>query len=503
MAIYDSINQTLILRVVYDGAGLAGKTTSLKAISSRLGCRLESPGEALGRTLYFDWLDHDLPRSGAEKVKVQIVSVPGQKGLDYRRRSLLAAADAIVFVIDSKSANAAVSIELLRQLRQALGQLEEPQPAIVLQANKRDDGDALAVAQLRGLEEAAGLPLFESVAIEGDGLMAPLSEAVRLALLRADLLAEKGLLVIGEVAVGSSGSLMESLNRGEAEDGGTANAFGEDLTGTSRSVASGLAEEVKVSRGHLVALPSPRQLKEARSQLLQGGVWPPVAGPDLVAEALALAGRRGGFDPAAGPVSSFGPWRVQSLEDRVYESQETALAILRQWARSCEEERRKLSNHRWLAVLREPEGWRIWQGVRSQPSLQDLAAQRHLDLSDEALVLRWVHLAAALQLGMKVLVSSSLGLSSNRQMIGLHRSQPVFIGLLPVAQGLPDHQKPEEAQQELWSMILASLRASRRDPELLAQVLRKLAFASPTLAAAAESVDEVLRRTDEILNSAR
>jgi GTPase SAR1 family protein len=104
MAVLDPRNDTVVIRVVYDGAPMAGKSTSVGALGRGLGSNVYSPGEVSGRTLYFDWLDYTGGLFEGRRIRCQIISVPGQATLAPRRRRLLESADAIVFVGDSSLA---------------------------------------------------------------------------------------------------------------------------------------------------------------------------------------------------------------------------------------------------------------------------------------------------------------------------------------------------------------------------------------------------------------
>ena len=104
MAVLDPRSDTVVIRVVYDGAPMAGKTTSVGALGRGLGSEVHSPAEVGGRTLYFDWLDYTGGLFEGRRIRCQIISVPGQATLAPRRRRLLESADAIVFVGDSAPA---------------------------------------------------------------------------------------------------------------------------------------------------------------------------------------------------------------------------------------------------------------------------------------------------------------------------------------------------------------------------------------------------------------
>src|SRR5687767_2395674 len=101
MAVIDSTQDALVVRIVYDGPPMAGKTTSLRTLAAKLGSPLQTPAEIDGRTLYFDWLDYTGGLFEGRRIRCQIVSVPGQASLASRRRALLETADAVVFVSDT------------------------------------------------------------------------------------------------------------------------------------------------------------------------------------------------------------------------------------------------------------------------------------------------------------------------------------------------------------------------------------------------------------------
>jgi hypothetical protein len=120
MATLDPRSDAIVIRVVYDGAPLAGKSTSVRALGQGVGGEVFSPAELGGRTLYFDWLDYTGGLFEGHRIRCQIVSVPGQALLAPRRRRLLESADAIVFVGDSTPAGFAADRAYLRGLHTIL-----------------------------------------------------------------------------------------------------------------------------------------------------------------------------------------------------------------------------------------------------------------------------------------------------------------------------------------------------------------------------------------------
>src|SRR5262245_13239688 len=98
MAIFDPERGCIVVRIVYDGAALAGKTTSLRALAESLGRPMFSGEEAEGRTLFLDWVDFVGGRFEGRPIRCQMVAVPGQPALASRRRRLLADVDTVVVV---------------------------------------------------------------------------------------------------------------------------------------------------------------------------------------------------------------------------------------------------------------------------------------------------------------------------------------------------------------------------------------------------------------------
>src|SRR6188768_563738 len=90
MPSFDSARDCHIVRIVYDGPGIAGKTTNLQRIcdvipSSRRS-EMYTPAELKGRTMFFDWLEIDGPAQGGQALKFQLITVPGQVERSYRRK---------------------------------------------------------------------------------------------------------------------------------------------------------------------------------------------------------------------------------------------------------------------------------------------------------------------------------------------------------------------------------------------------------------------------------
>ncbi len=176
MVIYNAATRELTAKIVYYGPGLCGKTTNLKVLHDRL-----EPGTAgkllnlqtqTDRTIYFDLLPVELGDIKGYKIRFQLATVPGQTAFNETRRVVLKGVDGIVFVADSQWTMLPKNLEAWQNLKDNLkvnGINFESIP-VVIQYNKRDLADILAVD---AMQEALGLssfPFVEAVASAGRGV---------------------------------------------------------------------------------------------------------------------------------------------------------------------------------------------------------------------------------------------------------------------------------------------------------------------------------------------
>src|SRR6202048_4987079 len=215
MAVLDPRSDAVVIRVVYDGAPMAGQSTSVGALVRGLGSHVFTPAEVGGRTLYFDWLDYTGGLFEGHRIRCQIISVPGQATLAPRRRRLLESADAIVFVGDSSPAGFDADRGYLGGLCRVLEQLPGPPVGVVLQSNKRDHANAVPVAKIRSMLDDMGMRIgvVESVAIDGTGIREAFVFAVRLALDRVRELMRAGQLQTARPDVDSAQELLDHLKQ--------------------------------------------------------------------------------------------------------------------------------------------------------------------------------------------------------------------------------------------------------------------------------------------------
>jgi mutual gliding-motility protein MglA len=175
-------------KIVYYGAGLGGKTTNLQFIFDKTADKQKSKMISLAtetdRTLFFDFLPLDLGTVRGFKTRFHLYTVPGQVFYDASRKLILRGVDGVVFVADSQEERQDANLEALDNLYENLKEhgYEFKKIPYVLQLNKRDLPNALAVEELTKELVRKGEPVFEAVAFQGQGVFETLKEIARLVL---------------------------------------------------------------------------------------------------------------------------------------------------------------------------------------------------------------------------------------------------------------------------------------------------------------------------------
>jgi signal recognition particle receptor subunit beta len=186
MPSWDSARSCYVVRIVYDGPGLAGKTTNLhqvtKLVSAKRRSELYTPAELRGRTMFFDWLEVMGPPLTDTEIRFQLITVPGQIERNYRRRPLVEMADVVVFVSDCTPQQVPDTLRTFARLRASMKRRKEPLP-LVVQANKQDDPKSLRPKALRKkLRIAQDVPIIAARSVDGVGVRETLATAMRVGL---------------------------------------------------------------------------------------------------------------------------------------------------------------------------------------------------------------------------------------------------------------------------------------------------------------------------------
>lgn len=120
-------------------------------------------------------------------MRFHLYTVPGQVFYAASRKLILKGVDGVVFVADSDPLRVDANAESWADLGRNLAGygLRRDRVPTVIQYNKRDLPQALAVDQLRAVLGRPGFPEFEAVATDGRGVFDTLKGVARLVL--ADL----------------------------------------------------------------------------------------------------------------------------------------------------------------------------------------------------------------------------------------------------------------------------------------------------------------------------
>jgi signal recognition particle receptor subunit beta len=176
MSMINYANREINCKIVYYGPGLGGKTTNLEYVYSRV--NPETRGKMISlateteRTLFFDFLPIDLGDVRGFKTRMHLYTVPGQTYYNHSRKLILRGVDGIVFVADSQTSRTEANIESMHNLYENLesyGYDIEEIP-LAVQYNKRDLEVIQPVEVLRSQLNPDGVPDFEAVATEGQGV---------------------------------------------------------------------------------------------------------------------------------------------------------------------------------------------------------------------------------------------------------------------------------------------------------------------------------------------
>ncbi len=188
MVLFNYATKELTAKVVYYGPGLCGKTTNLQFIFDTLPSHAKGKMLSLAtktdRTLFFDFLPIDLGTIRGMKTKIQLYTVPGQVFYDTTRKLVLKGADGVVFVADSQAAMSEANVDSFENLITNLKEqnLDIEQMPHVIQFNKRDMKNVLAVKQLDSMLNRFNVPIFEAVATRGEGVFETLKGISKLVL---------------------------------------------------------------------------------------------------------------------------------------------------------------------------------------------------------------------------------------------------------------------------------------------------------------------------------
>jgi len=185
MADFDAAQRRLVLKLVYYGPALSGKTTNLMRLHDML--RPELKGEMMtletrnDRTLFFDLLPLGFRTPTGLLVKFKLYTVPGQVAHDSTRKAVLSRADGVVFVADSQRSQGTNNTEAFQNLAdniQRVG-LDFDTLPLVVQFNKRDLADVVSETDVAARWSATPWPVIYAAALMGVGVRETFRQLLR------------------------------------------------------------------------------------------------------------------------------------------------------------------------------------------------------------------------------------------------------------------------------------------------------------------------------------
>jgi signal recognition particle receptor subunit beta len=385
MAIISVAKDALVIRVVYDGPPMAGKSTSVRSLAGKLGGNVTAPEEIDGRTLYFDWLDYTGGLFEGRRIRCQIISVPGQATLASRRRRLLESADVVVFVSDSTADAVDQTSNYVSGLRRVLETLPGPPIGIVVQANKRDCPDAVSLSEFNTRLEATGsrAAVIESVATAGVGIREAFVFAVRLALDRVRELMRTQQLSTGDPTIDSPEALLEDMRSNEGEALSLAVSSGLKHTKLSEVRTVSLAEnslsDALQAESTPISMTAESQSVWSQqtyvphlpnAELPGGMIWPPVEGRVTLHELAGFTLELRQEETGDWCADIEGKWRIQSPAAAAFGDLQTGREAILNWARMHSACQKLFVGARCIVLAPDGQGgFRLWQIVTTSRTL--------------------------------------------------------------------------------------------------------------------------------------
>lgn len=173
---FDEQQKRIVLKIVYYGPAMSGKTSNLLALHDQLS--MDGRGELMlldtteDRTIYFDLLPFFYVSPSGMKIKLKLYTVPGQVRHDATRKAVLQRADGVVFVADSQTGMMSINGESFANLEQNLAMvgISLERLPLVLQFNKRDLKGVLPESEIHSFWDPTGLPICMASALQGWGV---------------------------------------------------------------------------------------------------------------------------------------------------------------------------------------------------------------------------------------------------------------------------------------------------------------------------------------------
>jgi GTPase SAR1 family protein len=169
----DFAERQVALKLVYYGPPHSGKTSNLRALYDAVDKlnrgRLMTLDTRDDRTLFFDLLPLFFRASGFS-FQIKVYTVPGQPVHEATRKVVLANADGVVFVADSRPDHRGPNRQSWQNLSANLKALGLHRVPVIVQYNKRDLPEAVSLAEVDRFDDPARV-IHEASARTGVGVV--------------------------------------------------------------------------------------------------------------------------------------------------------------------------------------------------------------------------------------------------------------------------------------------------------------------------------------------
>ncbi|MBK9166247.1 MAG: gliding-motility protein MglA [Bryobacterales bacterium] len=186
-------NRQIQFKIVYFGPGLSGKTTNLSWIHRVLAPEVKGELVMLNtdedRTLFFDFFPVELGQVDGYHIRINLYTVPGQVYYEASRRLVLDGADGVVFVADSNESRIEANLEMFDLMRASFQHYDWDLRTfpLMMQYNKRDCPDPIPLGAVERKMGCADLPVRESIAIRGVGVLETIRDISRMVVARFEM----------------------------------------------------------------------------------------------------------------------------------------------------------------------------------------------------------------------------------------------------------------------------------------------------------------------------
>ncbi|MCK4622769.1 MAG: GTPase domain-containing protein [Desulfuromonadales bacterium] len=174
---YDELEKRMVLKLVYYGPAISGKTTNLLQLHEQL--LQEGRGDLMildttdDRTIFFDLLPFFLITPSGLKIKIKVYTVPGQVRHDVTRKAVLQRADGVAFIADSQLSEKENNFNSFTNLEKnlALVGLDIEKIPMVIQFNKRDLNKIISKEEIIKTWKPTRIPVCLASALLGKGVV--------------------------------------------------------------------------------------------------------------------------------------------------------------------------------------------------------------------------------------------------------------------------------------------------------------------------------------------